>query len=64
MFFCFSDIMVNISMKFTSRKNLELYWINNEGKRIYIIERNEINSTSYVTISETIYVNASSNVSN
>lgn len=49
-------------MKFTSRKNLELYWINKQEKRIYIIERNKINSNSYVTISETIYVNASSNL--
>lgn len=56
------DIMVNISIKFTSRKNLELYLKDEQGNKTYIIERNKYNSTSDITISKTISVNASSNL--
>lgn len=63
MFFCVSDIKVNISMKFSGKNDLELYSIDEQGNRIYIIEMND-NNGGYGTISRTIYINASSNVSN
>lgn len=49
-------------MKFLSNNNLELYWIDEQGNNKNIIEMND-NNGSYVTISRTIYINASSNVS-
>lgn len=58
--FEFYDIKVNITMKFLSDNNLELYWIDKQGNKKNIIEMND-NNGSYVTISRTIYINASSN---
>lgn len=61
-FFCFPDIKVNITMRFSSNNNLELYWKDEQGNKRNIIEN--VNTIgSLVTYSGTIDVNASSNVS-
>lgn len=61
-FFCFPDIKVNITMRFSSYNNLELYWKDEQGNKRNIIEI--VNTTGrLVTYSGTIDVNASSNVS-
>lgn len=62
MFFCFPDITVNITMKFSSMKNLELYWKDDQGTKRNIIE-NVNTSGNFVTDSKRIDVNAISNVS-
>lgn len=61
-FFCFPDIKVNITIRFSSNNNLELYWKDEQGNKRNIIEN--VNTIgSLVTYSGTIDVNASSNVS-
>lgn len=62
MFFCFPDIKVNITMKFSSINNLELYWKDKQGNKRNIIE-NVNTSGKFVTDSKLIDVNAISNVS-
>lgn len=61
-FFCFPDIKVNITMRFSSKNNLELYWKDEQGNKRNIIEN--VNTTgNFVTDSKLIDVNAISNVS-
>lgn len=60
MFFCFPDIKVSITMKFSSNNNLELYWKDDQGTKRNIIENTTGNS---VTDSKLIDVNAISKVS-
>lgn len=62
MFFCFPDIKVYITTKFSSINNLELYWKDKQGNKRNIIE-NVNTSGKFVTDSKLIDVNAISNVS-
>lgn len=49
-------------MRFSSKQNLELFWEDENGDKKKIIKPDDTNG-DLVTISETTYVNASSNVS-
>lgn len=49
-------------MRFSSNNNLELYWKDEQGNKRNII-KNANTTGTFVTYSETIDVNASSNVS-
>lgn len=61
-FFCFPDIKVNITMRFSNYNNLELYWKDEQGNKRNII-KNTNTTGRLVTYSGTIDVYASSNVS-
>lgn len=59
--FKLDDITVNITMRFSSNNNLELYWKDEQGNKRNII-KNANTTGTFVTYSETIDVNASSNL--
>lgn len=61
-YFLFSDTKVNISMKISARKNLEMYLIDNQGNKTNVIKKDDCNGDG-CTLSKKIEISASSNVS-
>lgn len=49
-------------MKISARKNLEMYLIDNQGKKTNVIKKDDCNDNG-CTLSKTIEISASSNVS-